>query len=209
MSKGRGVAGEIGDAAAYCHLDVTSSADWDRAVAFARETFGELHVLVNNAGIAPDGVPLQETPEALFTRVLDVNVRGVFLGMQAVAPHMREARSGSIVNISSVAGLEGNASSFAYSASKWAVRGMTRCAAQELGRFGVRVNSIHPGFIETDMMQQTPAVTSGKLDTVLRTVPLKRSGSAGEVANLALFLASDESAYCTGSEFVVDGGLHR
>ena len=135
---------------------------------------------------------------------MDVNCVGVFLGMRAVATPMRESGAGSIVNISSLAGLQAAAGAFAYGTSKWAVRGMTKSAAIELARRGVRVNSIHPGLIETDMLGQLPT----DLDRMTRSVPLGRTAAASEVAAVALFLASDESSYCTGSEFIVDGGLH-
>ena len=188
--------------------DVASEASWAAVVADIMATHGRLDILVNNAGIFVGG-RLVDTTLADYERVLAVNQRGVFLGMKAVAPHMCEAKRGSIVNISSLAGMEGTAGAFAYTASKWAVRGMSKAAAQELGRFGVRVNSVHPGFIDTDMMHQTPAVQSGKLDRALRMVPLGRTAESIEVANLVLFLASDESSYCTNGEFTVDGGLHR
>ncbi|MEQ8232796.1 MAG: SDR family oxidoreductase [Gammaproteobacteria bacterium] len=192
----------------FLRHDVASEADWQEIVAAAMSAHGRIDVLVNNAGIFREGRLLETTLED-YQRVVAVNQVGVFLGMKAVAQPMRAAGRGSIVNVSSLAGMEGTVGAFAYGASKWAVRGMSKNAAQELGRFGVRVNSVHPGFIETDMMQQTPAVTSGKLERVLRQVPLARAGTVDEVANLVLFLASDESAYCTNGEFVVDGGLHR
>ena len=139
--------------------------------------------------------------------MIEVNQIGVFLGMRDVAPAMIEGGGGSIVNISSVAGLRGGGRAMAYVASKWAVRGMTKSAAQGLGRHGIRVNSIHPGLIDTAMLQQVPGVDSGDLDPLLQRIPLGRIAEAREVAQLALFLASDESAYCSGSEFVIDGGM--
>ena len=136
--------------------------------------------------------------------------------IESAKKHARRARamkekgnSGSIVNISSVAGLEGTRNSSAYGASKWAVRGMTKVAALELGRFNIRVNSVHPGLIDTDMMQELPYIQAGKLDRVVKTIPLGRTATADEVAQLVLFLASDESSYCTGSEYAVDGGVHH
>ncbi|MCB1749484.1 MAG: glucose 1-dehydrogenase [Gammaproteobacteria bacterium] len=192
----------------FAHHDVASADDWARVVAQVMDAHGRIDALVNNAGIFRPGRMLDTTLEE-YRKVTEVNQTGVFLGMQSVAPHMCEAGQGAIVNISSVGGLEGAAAAFAYGTSKWAVRGMTHYAAQELGRFGVRVNSVHPGFIETDMMHETPAATSGKLERILRQVPLKRAGSADEVAELVLFLVSDASSYCTGGEFVVDGGIHR
>jgi 3alpha(or 20beta)-hydroxysteroid dehydrogenase len=192
----------------FVRHDIASAADWQRVVAQVLDAHGRIDGLVNNAGIFRPG-RLLETSLEEYRQVTEVNQTGVFLGMQAVAPHMCEAGQGAIVNISSVGGLEGAAAAFAYGTSKWAVRGMTHYAAQELGRFGVRVNSVHPGFIETDMMHETPAATSGKLERILRQVPLKRAGTVEEVAELVTFLLSDASSYCTGGEFVVDGGIHR
>jgi len=204
--EGRALARDIG--ATFMTHDVSDAGQWMEIVGAIVRAHARVDVLVNNAGIFRLGRML-DTSLADYERVIAVNQTGVFLGMQAVAPAMCEAGRGSIVNISSLAGMEGTTGAFAYATSKWAVRGMTKIAAQELGRFGVRVNSVHPGFIDTAMMRETPAVVAGKLDRVTRTIPLMRTGSAEEVANLVLFLASDESSYCTNSEFVVDGGLHR
>ena len=178
------------------------------AVGAAMAAHAHIVVRVNNAGIF-NIARMTETKLEDYEQIIAVNQTGVFLGMKAVASHMCATGRGSIINISSLAGMEGSAAAFAYGASKWAVRGMTKYAAQELGRHGVRVNSVHPGFIETDMMQQTPAAVAGKLDRAKRLIPLGRTAEPEEVANLVLFLASDESAYCTNSEFVIDGGLHR
>jgi len=191
---------------AYLHHDVTSEAEWQRAVDEALRLHGRIDVLVNNAGIWHSAGLLETTPND-YRRVIEVNQIGVFLGMRAVAKPMMAQRSGSIVNISSVAGLRGGTAGFAYHASKFAVRGMTKCAARELGPYGIRVNSIHPGLIETAMLHQLPGVDAGRLDAYLRTVPLGRVADPIEVARLALFLASDESSYATGAEFIVDGGL--
>ncbi len=189
----------------YLHHDVTSGADWERVVATVLERHGRLDILINNAGIWITG-RLTDTSEADYRRVIDVNQVGVFLGMQAVAKPMIAARSGAIVNISSVAGLRGAAAGFAYGASKWAVRGMTKSAARELGPYGIRVNSIHPGLIETAMLHQLPGIDANLEDRV-RAIPLGRVGEAEDVAKLALFLASDDSAYSTGAEFIIDGGI--
>jgi 3alpha(or 20beta)-hydroxysteroid dehydrogenase len=160
--------------------------------------------LVNNAGILAIS-PLVMTTEADYRRVIDVNQIGVFLGMKAVVPHMVERQQGSIINISSVAGLMGAPGMIAYGASKWAVRGMTKSVALEVASFGVRVNSIHPGIIETPMLEEFEKW--GIMGAVMERVPVGRKAEASEVANLALYLASDESAYSTGAEFVVDGGM--
>jgi len=189
----------------YLHHDVTSAAHWERVVATVLERHGRLDILINNAGIWITG-RLTDTSEADYRRVIDVNQVGVFLGMQAVAKPMIAARSGAIVNISSVAGLRGAAAGFAYGASKWAVRGMTKSAARELGPYGIRVNSIDPGLIETAMLHQLPGIDANMEERV-RAIPLGRVGEAEDVAKLALFLASDDSAYSTGAEFIIDGGI--
>ena len=202
-SEGNAVAAEVGGT--FRKHDVTSAEAWAGLIDEIVTTHGRIDVLVNNAGIFRTGRHFEIEPED-FRLVMEVNCTGVFLGMRAVAPAMREAESGSIVNISSVAGLSAAAGAFAYGTSKWAVRGMTKTAAVELGRRGVRVNSIHPGMIETDMLQQVPGYDD--TERMTRRVPLGRVAEAREVANLALYLASDESSYSSGAEFVVDGGLN-
>ena len=189
----------------YLHHDVASEADWVKVVEEVMAEYGRIDALVNNAGIFRLG-RLLDTTLADYERVIAVNQTGVFLGMKAVAPAMINAGKGSIVNISSIAGMQGSPGSIAYGASKWAVRGMTKSAAQELGRFGVRVNSIHPGLIDTDMLHQIPAVDADT-ERWTRRIPVRRFAEAGEVAKMALFLACDDSSYSTGSEFIIDGGL--
>jgi 3alpha(or 20beta)-hydroxysteroid dehydrogenase len=190
----------------FLHHDVTSPDGWAHVVGEVLDRHGRLDVLVNNAGIWKTGRLMDTTLEE-FRAVIEVNEVGVFLGMQAAARPMIEAGSGSIINISSIAGMRSSGTGFAYGASKWAVRGMTKTAARELGRFGIRVNSIHPGLIETAMLHQLPGIDAGGMDRALRQVPLRRVAEADEVAKLALFLASDDSSYSTGSEFIVDGGM--
>jgi 3alpha(or 20beta)-hydroxysteroid dehydrogenase len=190
----------------YLHHDVTSEAEWAKVVGAVLERHGRLDVLVNNAGIWITG-RLLDASLADYRRVIEVNQVGVFLGMQAAARPMTAARSGSIINISSIAGLRSSGSGFAYGASKWAVRGMTKTAARELGPYGVRVNSIHPGLIETAMLHQLPGIDAGDSSRFVNTIPLGRIADADEVAKLALFLASDDSSYSTGAEFIVDGGM--
>lgn len=192
--------------ARYLHHDVTSESRWKEVVDSIIGSDGRLDILVNNAGIYKTGGVLTGTL-ADYRQVIEINQIGVFLGMQAVAKAMMEGSGGSIVNISSIAGLRGSGGSIAYGASKWAVRGMTKSAATELARYGIRVNSIHPGLIETPMLHQLPGIDSGDTDRYLRRIPIGRVAEASEVAKLALFLASDDSSYSTGSEFVIDGGM--
>jgi 3alpha(or 20beta)-hydroxysteroid dehydrogenase len=203
-ARGKATAAEIG--ATYRHLDVRDEAAWGSLVEDIVAAHGRLDTLVNNAGIFTYA-RLTETSVDDFTRQFDVNQLGVFLGMRAVAPTMIEARRGSIVNISSAAGLVGMANTIGYTATKWAVRGMTKSAALELGRFGVRVNSIHPGVIDTELLYENPVMRREDLTPVLRSVPLGRMAQPVEVATVALFLASEDASYCTGGEFAVDGGV--
>jgi 3alpha(or 20beta)-hydroxysteroid dehydrogenase len=208
--EGKAVAADLGDAAIYQHLDVTSEGEWAEAVAATTSAFGKLNVLINNAGIA-EAAPLAETSLDSYRRVTEVNQTGVFLGMRAVVEPMTAAGGGSIINISSIDGLIGMNNIISYVASKWAVRGMTKTAAMELADRGIRVNSIHPGFIYTQLAVEDESHlshTHALLDKhTARLAPMGRTGRPEEIANLALFLASDESSYSTGSEFVADGGL--
>jgi 3alpha(or 20beta)-hydroxysteroid dehydrogenase len=179
--------------------DVTDPAGWSAVVDRVVADTGRVDVLVNNAGII-EWATMTQTPLAAWDRVIAVNQTGPLLGMQAVAPVMLAQRSGSIVNTSSVGGLGGSSPCFAYGASKWALRGMTRGAAQELGPFGIRVNAILPGTIESRMIEgQDP-------ELMTRGIPLGRVGAREEVARLTLWLASDESSYVSGADHLVDGG---
>ncbi len=202
--EGEKTAAAIGEAARYVHLDVTSESDWQDAVALAESEFGRLDVLVNNAGILRFG-PIEKTSLEEYELVIRVNQVGPFLGMKAAAPALRRAGGGSIVNISSLAGMQGVAGLVSYASSKFAVRGMTKVAALELGGDGIRVNSVHPGGVETPMTR--PLGDSDEpADEPEYTTPIPRIGRPEEIAQLVLFLASEKSSYCTGSEFVVDGG---
>jgi 3alpha(or 20beta)-hydroxysteroid dehydrogenase len=196
------VVSELGDAARAVHLDVTDEAQWLDAVDRCREAFGPPDVLVNNAGIVHFR-QLVNTEVDDFRRVLDVNLLGTFLGMKTVAPAM--TGGGSIINISSTGGLTGLPAVSAYVASKWGVTGLTKSAAIELGPVGIRVNSVHPGSVETPMVM-FDGLTPDDFAPYYNRLPVKRLGSVDDIAAMVTFLASDESSYCTGAEFVVDGG---
>jgi 3alpha(or 20beta)-hydroxysteroid dehydrogenase len=199
------LAQELGDLAHARAHDVTSEEDWQAVIEWALEQHGRIDVLLNNAGVFL-AAPLADTTLEEFRRVMDVNVLGVFLGMRAVAPVMSEQKAGSIVNVSSVAGLTGGPLLSAYAASKWAVRGITKVVAKELAPFGVRVNSLHPGQIDTDMNTRQRECTPELIDKLIRGIPLRRIGTPEELAHAFVYLACDESVYVTGSELVVDGG---
>jgi 3alpha(or 20beta)-hydroxysteroid dehydrogenase len=197
------VADEIGESAHAVELDVTDGARWTAVIQSVEADLGSINVLVNSAGVA-SYAPIETLDEAEYRRVVDINQVGTFLGIKAVIPALRRAGGGSIVNVSSLAGLIGLPQAIAYSASKWAVRGMTKSAAAELGHEGIRVNSVHPGVIDTPILDDA----QGLVDQVMPQLPLGRIGRADEVANMILFLATDESSYTTGTEFAIDGGWH-
>lgn len=201
-AEGERLAGELGAAACYVHHDVTNETDWAEAIAAAGR-MGALHGLVNNAGIFLPK-PLLETETELFERHMRVNQLGCFLGMREAVGPMERSGGGSIVNVSSVAGLRGIPGSFAYTGTKWAIRGLTKAAAIDLAPRGIRVNSIHPGPIDTPMRGVRSAEQTRDR---LTKVPMGRVGTAEEVAQLTLFLLSDESSYITGAEIAIDGGM--
>ena len=197
-AEGAVLAAELGADARYIRLDVTKADDWAAAVALCVTDFGGLHILVNNAGIF-GGAAIVDHPLDLWQRMIDINLTGVFLGIRAATTALVASGSGSIINISSVAGLRGAPGGSAYVASKFGVRGLTKAVAAELAPFGVRCNSVHPGIIDTPMAEG--------LNTQGYDYPLGRMARSEEVTNLVLYLASDEASYSTGSEFIVDGGL--
>ncbi|MHB8511624.1 MAG: glucose 1-dehydrogenase [Actinomycetota bacterium] len=200
-AEGEAVAKEIGDSASFAHLDVSNEDDW----ASALKPLDRLDVLINNAGILRFA-SIEEEALGDYMKVINVNQVGVFLGMRAAIPLMKKAGGGSIVNVSSVEGLRGLPRLSAYAASKFAVRGMTKVAAVELGKFGIRVNSIHPGGVDTPMVREQGLQSVENIDFIFKGIPLRRAGKPADLANMMLFLASDESSYCTGAEFVIDGG---
>ena len=195
--EGRALAEELGPAARYVHLDVTSEEDWAAAVELATTTYGRLDVLFNNAGIFNGGLLLRYKREQ-WQEMLDVNLTGAFLGMKAATDALIAAGGGSIINTSSIEGLRGTPWAHGYVASKWGLRGLTKSAAMELAPHGIRVNSLHPGRISTPATDQMPED--------LIPIPLGRPGRVEEVATFVVFLASDEATFTTGSEFTMDGG---
>jgi 3alpha(or 20beta)-hydroxysteroid dehydrogenase len=196
---GAQLAAAIGSSCRYVHLDVTVPDDWSAAVEAAEQAFGAVNVLVNNAGIADWG-HISDFPLERYRRILEIDLVGCFTGIQAVIPSMRRAGGGSIINTSSVAGLQGYPTMAGYVSAKFGLRGLTKVAALDLAADGIRVNSIHPGQIDT------PIVPNARASAKTGHVALDRIGEPEEVGALVVFLASDESSFCTGSEFVVDGG---
>jgi len=194
---GQATADELGDGVRFVHLDVTKPEDWDAAVAVAVEEFGGLDILVNNAGIA-NFAPIEDYTLEQWNLIIAINLTGTFNGIKASIPALKKSGHGSIINISSTAGIKGVAALPGYTAAKFAVRGLTKEVAIDLGRYNIRANSIHPGNIRTPM-------TDG-LDVDQSLVPLGRMGEAAELSAMVLFLASDESSFSTGAEFIADGG---
>ena len=201
--EGQSLADELGDRAIFSRLDVTSEADWAATVTAAENAFGPVSVLVNNAGIV-HFAPIADTTPADWSRVIDINLTGTYLGIRALASSMRKAGGGAIVNISSGAGMSGAFGLGAYVASKWGVRGLTKTAALELARDKIRVNSIHPGATRTTMAAQ-PDVEAVMAASV-RGLAIPRIAEPEELTRLVLFVASDEASFSTGSEFIADGG---
>ncbi|NLY79138.1 MAG: glucose 1-dehydrogenase [Lysinibacillus sp.] len=199
---GNALALELGENVKFVKQDVTNWADWENVIAETENTFGPANILVNNAGISVNK-SLMEMTEEEYRKIVDINQVSVFLGMKAVVPLMQKAGGGSIINISSINGLVGGA--VGYTDTKFAVRGITKAAALQLAHLGIRVNSVHPGVIETPMVTEGDAVEVIK--EFAKSIPVGRMAQPEEVTNLVLYLASDESSYSTGSEFIIDGGL--
>lgn len=200
--KGNDLANELNGSALFIKQDVTSAEDWAKVVEKTEQEFGPVDILVNNAGITMAKSILELTEEE-YRRIVDINQISVFLGMKSVIPSMQKANGGSIVNVSSINGIVGGA--IGYTDTKFAVRGMTKAAALECSHYGIRVNSVHPGVIATPMVVQED--TKAAVEEFAKQIPIKRIAQPEEVTNLVLYLASDESSYSTGAEFIVDGGI--
>jgi 3alpha(or 20beta)-hydroxysteroid dehydrogenase len=194
----------VSNQATFLKLDVSKEDEWQRVIAASEDAFGPVTVLVNNAGVGIFKL-LEELTVDDFRLTFEIDELGVFLGMQAVVPSMKKAGHGSIVNISSVSGLRGAPTGSAYCSSKHAVTGMTKAAASELGQFNIRVNSLHPGTIDTAMAGQDDV--ANYVEELKKTVPLRRAGGVEEISDLCVYLASNRSSYSTGGQFVADGGM--
>ncbi|TQC42654.1 glucose 1-dehydrogenase [Rhodococcus sp. WS4] len=203
---GEFLAAELGDNAIFVKLDVTDRDNWNNVIEEAEHKFGPVNVLINNAGIFRTA-PIEEVTEEDYRLIISINQVGPFLGMKAVLPSMKKAGGGTIVNISSIGGLGGSLNGVAYVASKHAVRGMSKVAALEFAQHGIRVNTVYPGAINTPMIQQGSATDQSVVEATLAAIPMHRVAEPDEVSKLVLFLASDESSYSTGADFVIDGGV--
>ena len=200
---GEALAAELGEAARFVRHDVTDPSSWDDVVSATRQFFGDATVLVNNAGISGPLASVAELSVEDYLKVVDVDQNGTFYGMRAVIPGMLSAGGGSIVNISSVAGIHHQAPNAAYTAAKFAVRGLTRAAASQYAEYGIRVNSVHPGAVFTGMLAELP---EERVAAFAQAIPMKRMAETDEISQVVLFLASDDASYVTGAEHVVDGG---
>jgi 3alpha(or 20beta)-hydroxysteroid dehydrogenase len=201
--QGAAVAADIGDAALFLTQDVSSAEGWQEVVAATVDAFGRVDILVNNAAISRP-LKLEATEPEVYDLVYRVNQLSVYLGMRAVIEPMKAIGGGCIINISSVAGLQGTSTLFAYTATKWAVRGMSKSAALELARYKIRVNTIFPGVIDTPINDGNPP---GMNDVLVKTTPMRRMGVPAEIAEAVLFLASPRASFVTGAYFAIDGGM--
>ena len=192
----------LGENAIFIQHDVANEEHWSNVISTVIEKWGRIDVLVNNAGITYS-TPLEELSLAAYMKIVNINQVSVFLGMKTVAETMKAQNAGSIINISSMNGLVGGA--IGYTDTKFAVRGMTKAASRELSPYNIRVNSVHPGVIQTAMLEQEDV--KEKVEQFKKTIPMRRVAQVEEVSNMVIFLASDEASYSTGAEFVIDGGL--
>lgn len=207
QARGAQVATEIGEAARFVAHDVSDGCDWKAVITVAEDSFGPVSILVNNAGIAPAPTPLQELSESDYRRVIEINQLSCFLGMKAAAPSMIARGGGVIVNVSSVAGLKAERGAIAYTASKFAVTGMTKVAALDLAAENIRVNSVHPGLVDTPMVR--PEGGDAAFAPILQFasgLPIPRPGTPDEIANVIVFLASESASFLTGGSYAADGG---
>ncbi|MBS3942152.1 MAG: glucose 1-dehydrogenase [Actinobacteria bacterium] len=198
-AEGEALAEELGEAVAFVHLDVSDSASWAAAVKATHEAFGPVTLLVNNAGILTQA-PIDTTDEADIRRIYDVNLIGPFLGIQAVVPDMKAAGKGAIINVASAAGMVPMPMIAAYASSKWGLRGLTKCAAMELGPYGIRVNAVHPGAVRTPM-------TAGAPEEMFEVYAVPRIGEPEDIGAAVAYLASEEASFIAGIDLVVDGGM--
>ena len=207
QAPGAQIAEEIGEAARFVAHDVSNGCDWKTVLSVAEDSFGPVSILVNNAGIASTPTPLYEVSEADYRRVIEINQLSCFLGMKTVAPSMIRRGGGAMVNVSSVAGLKAERGAIAYVASKFAVTGMTKVAALDLAKDNIRVNSVHPGLVDTPMVR--PEGGADAFEPILQfasVLPIPRPGSPDEIANLIVFLASKSASFLTGGSYAADGG---
>lgn len=197
---------ELGTQANFIHLDVTKEQSWTDAINIIEKKHHKLDILVNNAGISKFN-SLEKTSVEDYMQVININQLSVFLGMKVAIPLLEKSDSASIINISSIEGLRGSNGGYGYVSSKFAVRGLTKCAALEFADKNIRVNSVHPGGVMTPMVSQATGEMKNSIEKFKNTIPLKRMAEPKEISQLVLFLASDDSSYSTGSEFIVDGGI--
>lgn len=202
--EGEALATELGERVRFIKHDVTKADEWKKVIEETEAVFGPVDILVNNAGVVVTK-NFEDLSEEEYRKVVDINQVSIFLGMKTTLPSMKKTGNGSIINISSINGLRGSAGNAAYDSSKFAVRGITKSAALEFAEYGIRVNSVHPGVIQTPMIEVEG--TEKLVEQLVATIPMKRKGQSEEVSKLLLYLASDDSSYSTGSEFVIDGGV--